>query len=85
MKDEVMLPPTPDRWKLIEEGFRIRWHFPNCIGALDGKHIMIKSPAKSGSLFFNYKGHFSTNLMALVDANYHFVFVDIGEYGSNSD
>ena len=85
MKDEVLPPPTPDRWKLIEEGFRIRWHFPNCIGALDGKHIMIKSPAKSGSLFFNYKGHFSTNLMALVDANYHFVFVDIGEYGSNSD
>ena len=24
-------------------------------------------------------------LLALVDANYHFIYVDIGEYGSNSD
>ena len=46
---------------------------------------MIKSPAKSGSLLFNYKGHFSTNLMALVDTIDHFVFVDIGQYGSKSD
>ena len=85
MKNEIMLPLTLDRWTKIEEGFRIHWHFSNCIGALDSKDIMIKSPAKSGSLFFNYKGHFSTNLMALVEANYRFIFVDIGEYGSNSD
>ena len=85
LKEEVMPPPTTETWKKIEEGFRIRWHFPNCCGALDGKHIMIRAPGKSGSLFFNYKGHFSTNLMALVDANYKFIYVDIGEYGSNSD
>ena len=39
----------------------------------------------SGSLFYNYKGHFSVVLFALVDANYQFMFVDIGKPGSFSD
>ena len=50
-----------------------------------GKHVVITSQAKSGSLFFNYKHSFSINLMALVDAQYKFIFVDIGQYGSNAD
>ena len=85
LKDEVLPVPTPEHWKKIEEGFRIRLHFPNCIGALNGKHIRIKAPANTASLFHNYKGHFSTVLLALVDANYQFIYVDIGEYGSNVD
>ena len=36
VKDEVLPGPTPEHWRRIEEGFRIRLHFPNCIGALDG-------------------------------------------------
>ena len=80
-----MPDPTVERWQEIEKGFRVRWNFPNCLGALDGKHINIIAPANSASTFHNYKGHFSTVLMALVDANYWFVYVDIGEYGSNSD
>ena len=47
--------------------------------------MAIISPPASGSLFYNYKGYYSLVLMALVDANYRFVYVDIGEYGSNSD
>ena len=77
--------PTEEDWVRIEKGFRLKWHFPNCIGALDGKHVSIKSPPNSGSLFYNYKGFFSTVLMALVDANYRFIYVDIGEYGTNCD
>ena len=85
LQPEVMRPPRRRDWMRIEEGFRHRWHFPNCVGAVDGKHISITNRPESGSLFFNYKGFFSTNLLALVDSNYRFIYVDVGEYGSNTD
>ena len=32
-------PPTQENWKNISHGFLKNWNFPNCIGAIDGKHI----------------------------------------------
>ena len=78
-------PLTTEDWQRIESRFVQRWNFPNCVGALDGKHIVIQAPNNSGSMFYNYKGTFSVVLMALVDAYYKFTYVDIGDYGSNSD
>ena len=80
-----MPPPDQVKWQQIENGFAKRWNFPNCVGAIDGKHVIIQNPAKGGSLWHNYKGSFSLNLMALVDHEYKFTYVDIGDYGSNSD
>lgn len=77
--------PTTDTWQRIEEGLRNKWNFPNCIGAIDGKHVNIIATPNSGSLFFNYKKHFSIVLLAVVDPEYRFIAVDVGAYGKNSD
>jgi len=41
--------------------FNALWNFPNCCGAIDGKHVIIRCPEKSSSEFFNYKKSFSIN------------------------
>lgn len=82
---EVMPEPTEERWKQIANDFWTNQNFPNCIGALDGKHVTIQAPPNTGSNFFNYKKTFSVVLLALVDAQYNFIVVDVGAYGKNSD
>ena len=69
----------------ISEEFQELWRFPHVIGAIDGKHIRIQAPNKSGTLFHNYKGFFSLQLLAVCDSKYNFTFIDVGQYGSNND
>lgn len=79
--------PMPDEniWIASERVFSERWNFPNAIGSLDGKHILIEAPPHSGTNYYCYKKHFSTVLLALVDGNYKFIAIDVGAYGKNSD
>lgn len=83
--EKVMPEPTTGQWEEIANNFRNKWNMPNCIGALDGKHVSIQAPQHSGSLFFNYKKSFSIVLLAVCDAYYRFVLVDVGACGSSHD
>ena len=85
MGEYLTCPTTPEDWRQLEAEFRLKWNVPHAIGALDRKHVAIRKPPKSGSLYHNYKGFFSVILMALVDAEYRFRWVDVGTEGSCSD
>ena len=72
-------------WIRTADEFYERTNFPNCIGAVDGKHIRIRKPNESGSQFFSYKNFSSTVLVAVADADCCFISVEVGAYGSSSD
>lgn len=55
------------------------------VGAVDGKHVHLRAPANSGSLFFNYKGRFSTIMMAVADYRCRIVYLSVGSYGHEGD
>ena len=81
----LQTPETHEEWEQVARLFEKRWNFPNCLGGLDGKHVKIYPPANSGSLYHNFKGGFSVVLMALVDANLEFIYVDAGQCGRHAD
>lgn len=81
LKPLVLSEPTKIEWEKIATEFYEKWNLPLCSGSLDGKHIRIKAPPKSGSRYYNYKKYYSTVLLATGDANYNFTLVDVGAYG----
>lgn len=84
--DEVVATPsTPAEWRTVSDRFSSRWNYHHCCGAIDGKHIAMRKPGKSGTLFYNYKGFFSIVLLAVVDADYKFIWAHVGAPGSQSD
>lgn len=85
LEGRVLPDPSQIDWNEKAEQFWTRWDFPNCVGAVDGKHVRIISPDNSGSLFYNFKGYFSIVLFALVDANCKFTLIDVGSYGKEGD
>lgn len=85
LKEEFLPEIAEPKWTQFSKEFEDRWNLPHCCAAVDGKHITITCPPNSGSLFYNYKKQYSLVLMAMCDANYNFVAVDIGAYGGNAD
>ena len=44
--------PTSESFRPIAKEMWDIWNFPNCIGSFDGKHVRVRCPKNSGSMFF---------------------------------
>lgn len=77
--EDLLSPPVPsEKWKEVTATFENRWSFPHAIGAIDGKHVATRCPKKCVSLYYNYKGFYSIIMLAVVDGDYKFLWVDAG-------
>ena len=84
-REYLRCPTTPDEYKELEREFRIRWNVPRALGALDGKHVALKKPKNTRTVYHNYKGFFSIVMLALVDGQYKFRWVDASTAVSCTD
>ena len=68
--------------------FGEEWQFHYAFAAVDGSHLPIKCPnggAQAMKQYFNFKGFDSIVLMALVDAEYRFIWASVGAPGNTHD
>ena len=84
-EEVILLPASLQEWQQVADQFGARWQFHHALGALDSKHIAIRCPKNAGSLFFNYKGYHSIVFMAVMDADYKFIWVNVAANDSASD
>ena len=40
----LKVPSSEQEWIQIAKQFKEKWNFPNCLGAIDGKHITLQPP-----------------------------------------
>ncbi|XP_025266513.1 uncharacterized protein LOC112638650 [Camponotus floridanus] len=86
IRQEVIPPSkTTEEWLHLAKEFEERWNFNHCIGAIDGKHVIIECPPNARSSYYNYKNSHSIVLLGICDAQYIFTFVNIGAYGRRND
>ncbi|XP_055910862.1 uncharacterized protein LOC129945226 [Eupeodes corollae] len=76
-------PLSQHEWLKVAQEFENIWDFLHTLGAIDDKHVRMNAPADSGSDFFNYKGFFSTVLLAVVDAHRKCIDIDVSGNGRN--
>ncbi|XP_067055962.1 uncharacterized protein [Acropora muricata] len=81
----LKVPSSHEEWLANTSKFEERWNYPNCLGAIDGKHNLIQPPPNSGSHYYNYKHTHSIVLMAIAGPDYECLYADVGTNRRVSD
>jgi hypothetical protein len=77
--------PTSQELPGVIDRFSHLCRLPGCCGALDGTFMRIERPRVSGEAYYCYKKHFAIIILACVDADGYFTFIDAGNPGSLGD
>ena len=57
--------------------FSEKWNFHHVYSALDRKLVRILAPPGSGSVYYNYKNYFPIIMLALIYADYKFMYFNV--------
>lgn len=71
------MPSIEQEWNHVADGFDQLCQFKNCLGAIDGKHIIKKTFRKVDLTTIITRGHLVV-LFAVVNANYEFFYIHMG-------
>ena len=44
----VKIPWSEEDWREIANGFRLKWNFSLCVGAIEWMHVQIETPENNG-------------------------------------
>lgn len=87
VKDEyIKLPNSCDEWRKISKEFYDEYKLPNCVGALEIRHLAFKPINKKGQMRDNR--FFTDNtiaLIAILDAHSNFMYIDVGQKSTLND
>jgi hypothetical protein len=81
----IKFPNTVAEIQETIDGFFNKCGYPLCLGALDGTHIAVKAPTGFECDYFNYKKHHSIIMLATVNADLIFTYVNVGAPGRCND
>lgn len=85
MKGEYIKTPSAAEFRVIVQGYRDRWRFPQVAGAIDGTHISILAPTDDPADYHNRKGFYSVLLQAVVDHKMLIWDINVGWPGKVHD
>ncbi|XP_050507518.1 putative nuclease HARBI1 [Diabrotica virgifera virgifera] len=83
----IKFPNSEHSRNTVSNGFRRRYNFPQCLGAIDCTHIAIISPPENYPALPYYcrKGYYSINCQIVVDSKYNILNMNARFPGSTHD
>ncbi|WVZ56316.1 hypothetical protein U9M48_006864 [Paspalum notatum var. saurae] len=85
LRNDLIVPPTTNVHPRILNSRRWYPYFKDCIGAIDGTHVLARVPLKMQAAFRGRKHTTTQNVLAAVDFDLRFTFVLAGWEGSAHD
>ncbi|XP_065649991.1 uncharacterized protein LOC136078323 [Hydra vulgaris] len=81
----VKFPLSEENLNKCSRDFKTILGFPECVGAVDGCHILISAPKDQAISYCYYKRCYSIVLFAVVDCRYRFIYTSVRSPVRNND
>ncbi|VAI78890.1 unnamed protein product [Triticum turgidum subsp. durum] len=87
LRDEMIRPPSNHCHRKIQESTRFNPYFKDCVGAIDGTHVLARVPKSISAAFRGRKVGTTQNVMAAVDFDLKFTYVlaEVASRGAKTD